>query len=1046
MTGTTSRKDLHLGAQPNDGTGDPLRTAMDTINQNFIDIYEGTAINSVGQAVISQGVTFPALATALLDYELRSDLASNVSHLNANNTTYFGGLACTAYQTAAGLNANIATYINGATAGTLNINVYAASFHSDVYFDTDVHIAGNLHINGETTLINATIITTNDKNITLAYNATNAASSNGSGIIVGGNFANLIYNNEKGGWQSSVDIVPYVDATQKIGNANFRWDVYADSINATSLTTTSNVVIGSTLHNGDKYGNATTGSLGGAVINATFMAIGNSSVNSAITSKTITINSTSNGVSINSSSILLGNTSVNASLYSNGFSIYNATDNFTVNSTMGLTTTGNLNIVNKTLYVDSGTIVGFQDTTADSLGGVAINTISISIGNAVSYSNLNRYGLHVNTYGSATASSLGGLRANSSGIYVGNSVANSYMSQSQHYIGNSTTSTVITANSITVNSIVSNSVLFGSTTLNETLLNQLSSGIITVANSTVVSTGTGINTTGGGGIVNSTTIGIGNTSVNSIITSNTFITGNNTVNTYISSILITTGNSTINTTINSTAINATSHNVNTYGSSTAIKSDTFDASLLTRVTIATGTISFPTTNPFNVNDRVQYNNGGGTSINGLTSGSVYYVKTVVGNSITLSATPGGTTITFVAVGVGAGHFFTADQSGFKANTFGIYHGNSIVNSIFSQATITLNQGGTYNDSTAGAIGGLIANGTFFGVGNNANKTTITSTNIVTGYINAAAHTLGGSANLNTLGLTHTGYVNTTSDSQYSIVSSNSAGIQSWMNTSGVWTTGQINAASFTMGSGTIMKANTTALYYVNDGGLQLGTIGSGFNAASGSGGLKANSSFIGLGNTTVNVTSNTSTIIIGDYKGTATGSIGGVSINATAISIGNSITNFSMTSAGVVLPIASGSTLGGVKVGTGLAISGGILSTSGVPSYGVEFTGSSTTSFTPAASTQSVIFNYTGATTPIIYTPAASPVVGQTVWIINKTSTPSVINWGGSTTAGATGSLIGRTQAMPGAQPTLLSASTGAWTVIQYQSTGIWMAIGGSQL
>lgn len=54
-----------------------------------------------------------------------------------------------------------------------------------------------------------------------------------------------------------------------------------------------------------------------------------------------------------------------------------------------------------------------------------------------------------------------------------------------------------------------------------------------------------------------------------------------------------------------------------------------------------------------------YNNGGGTSIVGLTSTSVYYVKTVVdANNFTLSATSGGAQIDITADGVGAAHTLT----------------------------------------------------------------------------------------------------------------------------------------------------------------------------------------------------------------------------------------------------------------------------------------------------------------------------------------------------------------------------------------------------
>lgn len=78
----------------------------------------------------------------------------------------------------------------------------------------------------------------------------------------------------------------------------------------------------------------------------------------------------------------------------------------------------------------------------------------------------------------------------------------------------------------------------------------------------------------------------------------------------------------------------------------------------------------PTTNQITVtahgfaaNTPVLYSNGGGTSIVGLTTATVYYIKTVVdANNVTLSATPGGTVIDITADGVGASHTLTISAS------------------------------------------------------------------------------------------------------------------------------------------------------------------------------------------------------------------------------------------------------------------------------------------------------------------------------------------------------------------------------------------------
>ena len=68
-----AKQDLNLGSTPNDGTGDPLRDAMDKVNDNFLEVYNAlggntpTTIVNSGQLELtgSNKITF-----------LYSDLAS----------------------------------------------------------------------------------------------------------------------------------------------------------------------------------------------------------------------------------------------------------------------------------------------------------------------------------------------------------------------------------------------------------------------------------------------------------------------------------------------------------------------------------------------------------------------------------------------------------------------------------------------------------------------------------------------------------------------------------------------------------------------------------------------------------------------------------------------------------------------------------------------------------------------------------------------------------------------------------------------------------
>jgi hypothetical protein len=63
-----------------------------------------------------------------------------------------------------------------------------------------VVIAGNLQIDGTTTTINSTTLTVDDKNITLASGAANAAAANGAGITVDGASATITYDGTNDEW------------------------------------------------------------------------------------------------------------------------------------------------------------------------------------------------------------------------------------------------------------------------------------------------------------------------------------------------------------------------------------------------------------------------------------------------------------------------------------------------------------------------------------------------------------------------------------------------------------------------------------------------------------------------------------------------------------------------------------------------------------------------------------------------------------------------------------------------------------------------------
>lgn len=80
------------------------------------------------------------------------------------------------------------------------------------------------------------------------------------------------------------------------------------------------------------------------------------------------------------------------------------------------------------------------------------------------------------------------------------------------------------------------------------------------------------------------------------------------------------------------------------------------------------TLSAAQKNSWVANDGVTYNSGGGTSIGGLVSGTTYFVKTISGNAISLSATAGGAELNISGVGSGTSHTLTGVTATATATT------------------------------------------------------------------------------------------------------------------------------------------------------------------------------------------------------------------------------------------------------------------------------------------------------------------------------------------------------------------------------------------
>ena len=112
--------------------------------------------------------------------------------------------------------------------------------------DGAVVIAGNLSVQGNVTYIDSSVITTNEKSITLANNVSNGAAADGSGIDVGNvTVAYWRFNNATTSWQSNIGITPAANATLNLGGTSNYWSTtYTNQLIAGSVSSSGSVIAG----------------------------------------------------------------------------------------------------------------------------------------------------------------------------------------------------------------------------------------------------------------------------------------------------------------------------------------------------------------------------------------------------------------------------------------------------------------------------------------------------------------------------------------------------------------------------------------------------------------------------------------------------------------------------------------------------------------------------------------------------------------------------------------------------------------------------------
>jgi hypothetical protein len=264
MTGTFSsggQQIIDIGSVPNDGTGDPLRTAFNDTNVNFDQIFAAGPVGSNVQIANNSIITTNTNGNLVLAPNGTGTVQSNVSILPNQANVRNLGSASQRWSTI------YAQYLDVSA----NLNIAG-----NIVYNGDLNVSGNLTVQGN--IIQVGNIVTETLTIQLANAASTANAANGSGITVGANddIATLLYNSTGNVWTTNIGLssvgnitAPYffgngsqlTGLAATYGNANVVANLAA--LGSNPISTTGNITGGYLFGNGSQltglpvtYGNA----------------------------------------------------------------------------------------------------------------------------------------------------------------------------------------------------------------------------------------------------------------------------------------------------------------------------------------------------------------------------------------------------------------------------------------------------------------------------------------------------------------------------------------------------------------------------------------------------------------------------------------------------------------------------------------------------------------------------------------------------------------------------------------------------------------------
>jgi hypothetical protein len=236
---------INIGAIPNDGTGDPLRTAFNETNLNFNQIFAAGPVLSNIQIANNKILTTNTNGNLILAPNGTGVVQSNVSIVpNLANLRNLGS-------TTNRWNTVYTQYVD--VSGPVSLS--------------QLTVTGNLTVNGN--IIQIGNLVTDAKTIQLANTATTANAANGSGITVGANdnIATILYNSTSNVWTTNIGVsaVGNISGGYILGNGSQLIGLPASYGNANVVTllagfgsntvsTTGNITGNYFIGNGSQFG------------------------------------------------------------------------------------------------------------------------------------------------------------------------------------------------------------------------------------------------------------------------------------------------------------------------------------------------------------------------------------------------------------------------------------------------------------------------------------------------------------------------------------------------------------------------------------------------------------------------------------------------------------------------------------------------------------------------------------------------------------------------------------------------------------------------